>query len=74
MARKQPDPKGKPADFYREEQWGEPMDSVIAVRINGKMKELLAKQAYKESVDLSTLCRRYLLVGAAEQEINLLTA
>ena len=74
MATTKTDPKEDPKRFYDQERWQQPMDAVISVRLNTKVKALLAKQAYAEGVELGSLCRRYLFVAAAEHELDLTKA
>ena len=57
--------------FYQQEQWKEPLSKVITVRVSAPMGVALAERAYREGVDVSTLCRRYLSIAAIEEELKI---
>ena len=60
--------------FYDQERWGKPLNKIISIRVNEEVAAALADRAYREGVDLATLCRRYLAIAAIEEELNIPTA
>ena len=57
--------------FYEQERWAAPLNKVITLRVNEKMGAALSDRAYREGVDLATLCRRYLALASIEEELNI---
>ena len=71
---KNPLPLKEAKHFYDQERWAKPLNKVITVRVNEGVAASLADRAYREGVDLATLCRRYLAIASIEEELNIPTA
>ena len=71
MATKKDLPSKEAKCFYDQERWEAPKSKVITVRVTEVQAAALAERAYREGVDLSTLCRRYLSIPAIEEELNI---
>ena len=67
-------PSKEAKSFYDQERWGKPLNKVITIRVNEDTAAALCDRAYREGVDLATLCRRYLAIAAIEEELNISAA